>query len=122
MPRRPGHVCRWQGCPAIVPAGTPYCEVHAREVQRRTDAQRGTASQRGYGANWRRVRAMFLAEHPLCADPYKNHGPYPPLATDVDHIVPRSQGGSEDPENLQALCKSCHSKKTAHESGGWQQG
>ncbi len=119
MPRRPGHPCRMRGCPEVVAAGIPYCEAHAREVQRQADARRGSASQRGYGVNWRRLRGMFLAEHPLCADPYNLHGPYPPLASEVDHKVPRARGGSEAWENLQALCKPCHSRKTAEMDSGW---
>jgi 5-methylcytosine-specific restriction protein A len=39
----------------------------------------------------------------------------------VDHIV--SHHGDEalfwDEDNLQALCKSCHDKKTAREDGRW---
>lgn len=40
------------------------------------------------------------------------------LATDhlqIDHIIPRFLGGSEDPNNLQVLHKECHSEKTAKE-------
>lgn len=32
-------------------------------------------------------------------------------ALEVDHIVPRSKGGADDPDNLQALCFSCNSTK-----------
>jgi ATP adenylyltransferase len=34
-------------------------------------------------------------------------------ALDVDHIVPRSTGGTDDPENLQALCWLCNTNKGA---------
>ena len=34
---------------------------------------------------------------------------------DVDHIVPLSLGGTEELDNLQALCPSCHRKKTDRE-------
>ena len=36
-------------------------------------------------------------------------------ATEVDHIVPLASGGTSDPDNLQAVCESCHVIKTAAE-------
>ncbi len=117
MAKRSGHLCRWQGCIRIV-RNVPYCDEHARIMQQRMDAQRGTAAQRGYNARWRRLRLMFLAENPLCSDPYHVHCGTPALATDVDHIMPRERGGDDDWINLQALCHSCHSRKTAAENGG----
>ena len=35
---------------------------------------------------------------------------------EVDHIHPRHLGGTDDPQNLQALCPHCHRKKTFSES------
>ncbi|WP_207479599.1 HIT domain-containing protein [Arenibaculum pallidiluteum] len=32
-------------------------------------------------------------------------------ALEVDHIVPRNNGGSDDPSNLQALCYTCNAQK-----------
>lgn len=121
MPRRAGRPCRYPGCIEVVRGGGNggYCPAHARQVQRLQDAQRGTSASRGYGALWRRLRGMILAGHPLCADPYGVHGDSPALATDVDHIVPLSRGGGNTMENLQALCHSCHSRKTAIEDGRW---
>ena len=29
-----------------------------------------------------------------------------------DHILPRAEGGSDDPSNLQWLCRNCHGLKT----------
>ena len=34
-------------------------------------------------------------------------------AWDIDHIVPVANGGSNDDDNLQLLCASCHKRKTA---------
>ena len=36
---------------------------------------------------------------------------------EIDHIIPISQGGSNDTDNLQALCPHCHRVKTLHEPG-----
>lgn len=38
-------------------------------------------------------------------------------ATQVDHIVPLSEGGEPyEPSNLQSLCIHCHARKTAEEN------
>ncbi len=31
-------------------------------------------------------------------------------ATDIHHVIKRSQGGTDEAENLIALCRHCHSK------------
>lgn len=84
---------------------------------------RPSSHQRGYGATWRRLRLMMLARHPICADPFDVHAQQHEVvpAVDVDHILPRSQGGRDEESNLQGLCHACHSRKTALENNfGWQ--
>lgn len=107
MPRRGLRPCAYPGCRNLVRDGR-YCTDHSRRV----NVERGSAASRGYGARWRRLRLMFLHEHPLCA---LCGAP----ATEVDHIIPIRLGGSNDAANLQALCKPCHSTKTAREDGRW---
>jgi 5-methylcytosine-specific restriction enzyme A len=34
----------------------------------------------------------------------------------VDHITSKAKGGSDDLENLQAICDDCHKAKTADEA------
>ena len=34
-------------------------------------------------------------------------------AWDIDHILPLALGGTNEPENLQILCKPCHHSKTS---------
>jgi 5-methylcytosine-specific restriction protein A len=60
---------------------------------------------------------MFLRSHPLCVDPFGLHANSGQVvaATEVDHIRPKSNGGTDEWDNLQGLCKSCHSRKTALE-------
>lgn len=36
----------------------------------------------------------------------------------VDHVIPKSQGGTDDVENLQCICGDCHAFKTQGESRG----
>ena len=36
-------------------------------------------------------------------------------AREVDHVIPASQGGSDDDSNLAAICYECHVSKTGRE-------
>jgi 5-methylcytosine-specific restriction protein A len=37
-------------------------------------------------------------------------------ATDVDHVISRAAGGSDDPANLQSLCAHHHHVKTGRDA------
>lgn len=82
------------------------------------DTRRGSAHARGYDTTWRRVRAAFLAQHPLCQcedcdDGRKRITP----AEVVDHIVPIRERPDLrlDWSNLRSMAKSCHDRRTARE-------
>lgn len=104
-----------------MPTAAPTHASTQRAANRRaTDVRRGSASQRGYGARWQRARRWFLRQNPLCAS-CKRKG-FIRAATVVDHVVPH-KGDHErmwDQDNWQALCKRCHDRKTANETGGWE--
>ena len=74
---------------------------------------RASASQRGYDARWRRLRALALAMQPLCAECLRHN--LTTAATEVHHIDAKRRGGLDVLENLESLCKSCHSRKTRQE-------
>ncbi len=63
---------------------------------------------------WKKARRAHRRGKPLCKH-CQDKG-ITKLAEEVDHIKPISQGGDKlDPNNLQSLCKSCHSRKSATE-------
>ena len=109
MPVKPKRPCRYSGCPNLCDSGV-YCEEHRRECSH--GALRGGAYVRGYDASWRKARALFLRQHPLCAECRRNGRLTP--ATVVDHIVPHrgDKGLFWDQKNWQPLCKGCHDRKT----------
>lgn len=82
-----------------------------------------SASERGYGYQWRKLRERIMhRDHGLCV-PCKSVGVYT-AASEVDHITPKDQGGGDNEANLQAICKECHRDKTAVERIGakWTRG
>jgi len=117
MPSKPKRPCSYPRCPNLTTER--YCEQHKKQAAKRYDQERGTAAQRGYGPRWRKVRMMFLRQHPLCVECQKAGRLTP--ATVVDHIIPH-KGDMVlfwDESNWQALCKPCHDRKTAKEDGGF---
>lgn len=81
------------------------------------DAERGTARERGYDEAWAARRAEHLAIEPWCRFHLERGQSVP--ATEVDHIITRRAGGSDEHDNLRSLCKPCHSRRTAIEQSGW---
>ena len=116
MPWRLASPCVQPGCPErAIRAGR--CATHQQQTpQRQYDAQRGSPSADGYDRKWSAFSKAYLKRNPfcvVCGEP----------ANDVDHIIPLRDGGQKYWEgNLQSMCKSHHSVKTARENGGWGRG
>lgn len=109
-------VCIEPGC-ATLSEGT-RCEAHRKARRRRSERGRPSAAARGYDQRWRRFRARFLREHPVCQD---EAGCIQP-ATDVDHIDGLGPNGPRgfDSANCRALCSHHHKQRTARDQpGGW---
>jgi len=109
-PPRPCTVCR-----ALVSDGTGRCEQHKFRLNTFADRRRGSRHERGYGAEWEKKRERVMErDGGLCQTCHR--AGYIVQASAVDHIVPRFEGGSEDDDNLEAICKTCHDAKTAREN------
>lgn len=113
-PKPCGHI----GCRAMAVPTTGRCAKHQGEIKQR-DRDRGSAAKRGYGHKWRQARDEFLSAHPLCVDCQRRD--VLTASSEVDHIVPHKGDLSLfwRRSNWQALCKPCHSRKTASEDGGF---
>src|SRR5262245_34594783 len=93
------------GCGRLIPAGQSRCPDCATAYQRRRDALRGTAAERGYDAAWRRVRELVLDRDGYVCQLCGRLG-----ANSVDHITPLARGGARlDPANLRAAHTTCNS-------------
>ena len=119
MPSAAPRPCTYPGCRSLVRDGSARCGAHVRKARQESDAQRGTAHERGYSAAWQRARAGFLRSHPLCMECTKDGSVG--LATVVDHVVPHKGDTALfwDSDNWQGLCKPHHDRKTATEDGGF---
>ncbi|WP_329564674.1 HNH endonuclease [Kitasatospora sp. NBC_01266] len=92
------------------------CDTCQATWQARQEQIRGSSTQRGYGSRWRRTAAAAVAGHRAVQGNWcPGHGIPAHHASDLtaDHIVPKACGGSDDPENVAVLCRSCNARKHA---------
>lgn len=89
------------------------CDQHRRQAARAKDTK--TPEERRFysSAAWQKIRADQLRREPLCRD-CSQEG-ITREATVADHIIPRRQGGSDDPSNLQSQCWPHHQSKRQRE-------
>lgn len=81
------------------------------------DERRGSSTERGYGAEWQRTVKRIRARDADLCQPCVRRGEIGFYAA-VDHIAPKSRGGSDADSNLQVICGPCHKAKTAQEARG----
>lgn len=94
MPRRPGE---------------RYADSRRKTREQRYNASRPARHGFYSTPEWRRLRDWYRARHPLCEE-CQRQGRVT-AAELVHHRVEISEGGAPlDPENLESLCWSCHSK------------
>ena len=96
------------------PPGQPTREQAEARRKALLDRHRPSSSDRGYDADWRRCRKLFLEKNPTCCIP----GCGKP-ATEVDHIIsPKVRPDLRlSWSNLRQMDKGCHSRRTAKDQG-----
>lgn len=113
MANKPMRPCRYPGCYVLVSSG--YCAAHQPTRQDRSEEAQSWRWMYKTDAWKNDLRPAQLLREPFCRE-CARHG-VRTRATDVDHI--RDHKGDwdlfSDPANLESLCHSCHSRKTARE-------
>jgi 5-methylcytosine-specific restriction protein A len=111
MPTRAARICSHPGCSELAYSGS-RCDKHQAEYEQKTketkaqyNETRPSSSEQGYGQTWQKIRAHYLKRHPLCE---KCEGITPAVL--VHHIKALKEGGTNDVDNLMALCNACHEK------------
>lgn len=79
------------------------------------DLRRGSRHARGYGSAWDKTRLRILRRDGGICQPCRADGVVH-AGNEVDHILPKASGGSDDDANLQTICKARHAAKTAIEA------
>lgn len=107
MPTAPVPGCASPGCPRRA-TYRGRCDKHA------PPAWAGSAPRSS--RPWERTRTTVLRrDRNVC---YLCGG----RADQVDHVIPRAEGGSDDPANLAAICDPCHRAKSQAEAKRGQYG
>lgn len=105
MPQAAPRPCTAPGCGRLVHDGSGRCERHPRAAW----AKKVDAPKRITGRRLQALRAALFARQPLC-ELCELKG-LVVLATQRDHRIPLAEGGTEDEDNEQALCKPCNQEK-----------
>lgn len=113
MPVSPPSICTAPGCGTLV-YGSGRCPDCLTQARRESQARRPEGHARAYNARWSAFSKVYLKRHPTCAECAQR-------ATEVDHLDGLGPDGPRgyDWDNCQALCKPCHSRKTALHDGGF---
>ena len=110
--------CSQYGCKQFVKTGQRFCNDH-KSSRLKTSRKNMPEYRKWYSKkDWMRSRISFLKQNPLCVQCQKNGKVEP--AWIVDHVIAH-KGDKElfwNVDNWQALCKSCHDRKTYYETLG----
>lgn len=114
MPGRPAKVCTYPGCQTLTEGKGRRCPAHPSTPWRNSPEPTKT-TDRGYGWAWQKLRLAVLRRDGYLCQIALAEGKVVP-ATEVDHKIPKAEGGTDDMSNLQAVSHSRHQDKTREES------
>lgn len=69
------------------------------------------SSRRLYVETWRDIRRAILERDNFLCQICGLGGKSSDIILEIDHILPKSQGGGHEPENLRTLCRNCHIRR-----------
>lgn len=119
MPKSAPRPCKHIGCVKLVHDGA-FCDDHKRPRSGSfSDRSRGTRHERGYGSAWDVLRKIVLRRDSGLCQPCHEQGRLT-VATMVDHIKPKAEGGTDDLDNLRSICRACHTLKTDAEKNRYR--
>lgn len=96
------------------PAITVRALFYSRGIRMSWQGNRGTRHERGYDYKWVKLRESILKRDLHLCQSCLTLG-IPKTAKEVDHIIPKVQGGTDEPTNLRSLCSPCHLEKSKRE-------
>lgn len=114
MPQAATHPCNKARCTNLTV--NRFCEEHTSTTWDNYH-QGKNRHERGYGNAWEKLRRKILKRDKQLCQVCIKLGLYTP-AQAVDHIIPKSNNGTDQPNNLQSICNACHKVKTYSESKG----
>ena len=115
MPKRPNKPCRHRSCGVLTRNANGLCDDHQADAA--AWQHKESSAERGYGARWRKLREIVLRRDAgICRCAECASLGRVRIATEVDHIRPKSEGGTDDLSNLRAINHECHKIKTQAES------
>ncbi|MEZ6954134.1 MULTISPECIES: HNH endonuclease [unclassified Aeromonas] len=115
MPLRVPKVCRERTCHQLTTERHGYCPAHIHLLDGWKTVAKVSADDRGYDWAWRKRRKRILERDKYLCQVCLALGIVTP-ATQVDHIVNKEAGGTDDDDNLQSICDPCHGTKTRAEA------
>jgi 5-methylcytosine-specific restriction protein A len=115
MPLAAPKPCMQPGCKVLATDGTSRCMSHKVVRDSFGDKRRGTRHERGYGSAWSKARIRILRRDAGICQPCQREG-HVHRGTEVDHVTPKAEGGTDDDGNLQTICTAAHRAKTQAEA------